>query len=176
MSSDPSGGNKTLQIRVRSFEDLFLDEQQQIKRVKKKHLFRVKCFDSLQMKDLIKTYCSRNNLDPKCIIFRFAGKTLLPDQTCKSLFMMDDDEITVHQSPGFITDSSDKSTMESDMKKMLEDPVSADIVFIVGEEKEPISAHSAILSARSDRMKAMLVNANMEEKKNWKGYCPQSFA
>jgi hypothetical protein len=115
---------------------------------------------------LFRHYAKHNGLRKEDLVFYFVDE-LLPDQMPETVHLMPQDEIWVElrKQPEVKKEQDviDNKKYPEQFRSLLEIGDHADVVFIVGDLREEVSAHKAILSARSEYFRAMFRKGGMAE-------------
>lgn len=108
---------------------------------------------------LFRHYAKHNGLKKEDLVFSFVDE-LLPEQTPESVHLMPNDEITVTHRKLSLSNELKMPEISSDtfinnFKEYLFSEKLSDITFFIQSDKEYISCHKVILSARSQYFNAM---------------------
>lgn len=153
---------------VKPKEDLYLEGSlRTLPRVSKGEPYPCQMQKNQTFSCLFRHYAKHNGLKKEDLVFFFVDE-LLPDQMPETVHLMPQDEIWVEHRVqpcmeiGKIPEIVE-NTFSKQFKALLESGNHSDIVFLVGEEREEISAHRAILSARNLYFEAMFRPGGMSE-------------
>jgi hypothetical protein len=114
---------------------------------------------------LFRHYAKHNGLRKEDLAFYFVDE-LLPDQMPETVHLMPQDEIWVElRKPPEVQKEQelDAEKFPEQFRSLLESGDHSDVTFIVGDLREEVCAHKAILSARSEYFKAMFRKGGMAE-------------
>lgn len=116
---------------------------------------------------LFRHYAKHNGLRKEDLVFFFVDE-LLPDQMPESVHLMPHDEIWVEHRKDKSREEKrelDASIFTEQFRQLFLSSNHSDVSFIVGEAKDEVKAHRAILSARSEYFAAMFRPGGMSESK-----------
>ena len=101
-------------------------------------------------------------------MFSFVDE-LKPDETPETVHLMPMDEIwverRVHEPEEEMPEPVSTNSFSEQFRTLLENPVHSDITFVIGDGKDEVQAHRAVLAARSDFFNAMFKPGGMSESK-----------
>lgn len=156
---------QSVEFVVKAREDLFLDgAHRTIPRVKANEPYPCQMQKNQNFSCLFRHYTKHNGLRQEDFVFSFVDE-LKPDETPEMVSLMANDEVWVERKAVPIEEKKPDavSAMIENLASLLENPVHADVTFVVGEEKKEVLAHKGILSARSPFFAAMLRPGGMSE-------------
>lgn len=158
----------SIEFIVRPKQDLHLEGTlRRIPRVIKGEAYPCQMQKTQNFSCLFRHYAKHNGLRKEDLIFTFVDE-LQPDQTPESVHLMPQDEILVEHRNSEVNEQEKLPNPEilffsDQFRVLLETGIHSDVTFRVGEDKELIFAHKAILSARSEYFNAMFREGGMCE-------------
>ena len=150
----------SIEFIVTPREDLFLGGgERTLCRVKKGEQYPCQMQKNQNFSCLFRHYAKHNGLKKEDLVFYFVDE-LGPDQTPETAHLMPQDEIVVEHRVKSVTKVEEKPEVSSavfgqQLRSLLRKGTFADVMFVVGEERERFGAHKAVLSARSEYFEAM---------------------
>lgn len=161
--------NTSIEFVVKPREDLYLEGKlRTLPRVQQGDPYPCQMQKNQTFSCLFRHYAKHNGLKKEDLVFYFVDE-LLPDQMPETVHLMPQDEIWVEHRVKPATAKVEKKPEVSSavfgqqFSALLRKGWHSDVKFIVGDEREELVAHKAILSARSDFFEAMFRPGGMSE-------------
>lgn len=158
----------SIEFIVKPREDLYLQSTlRKLLRVHKGEPYPCQMQKNQTFSCLFRHYAKHNGLRKEDLVFYFVDE-LLPDQMPETVYLMPQDEIWVELRKPIEkekTPTKDVKFFQEQFRVIFENASSShsDIIFRVGDLNEEVSAHKAILSARSEYFAAMFRKGGMCE-------------
>lgn len=168
MAAAANRANTAIEFVVKPREDLYLEGKlRTLPRVQKGDPYPCQMQKNQTFSCLFRHYAKHNGLKKEDLVFYFVDE-LLGDQMPETVHLMPQDEIWVEHRVKATAKVEKKPEVSSaifgqQLCALLRKGWHSDVKFIVGEEREELAAHKAILSARSEFFEAMFRPGGMSE-------------
>ena len=166
-----SSRSNTIEFTVRPREDLFLEgKNASILRVVEGESYPCQMQKNQTFNCLFRHYAKHNGLDKENLLFTFVDE-LQADEMPESVHLMPLDDIWVEHRRKVIgpkhgakrPSSLPRNPFTDQFRELLFSSDHSDISFLVGDSKEEVAAHRAVLSVRCAYFKALFRTGGMKE-------------